>query len=102
MPTRIHIQIEFSRPHASTRIQIHSSNQHWEYWEQGMHRGCHLEYSIHSNELGSILLRHRVKKYLDLVSTRFRNQSLFKNRISVAETKRWVFKNIRNTCRQGL
>ena len=61
MPTRIHIQIEFSRPHASTRIQIHSSNQHWEYCEQSMHRGCHLEYSIHK-QLGSILLRSPGKK----------------------------------------
>ena len=27
-----------------------------------MYRGCHLKYSIHSEELSSILLRHRVKK----------------------------------------
>ena len=28
-------------------------------WE----RGCHLEYSIHGKELGSILLSHRIKKF---------------------------------------
>ena len=31
-------------------------------WE----RGCHLEYSIHSKELSSILLCHRIKKYPEL------------------------------------
>ena len=91
MSTRIHIQIEFARPHASTRIQYHSRNQHWEYWKQSMHRGCHLKYSIHSEELSSILLRHRVKKYLDLASTRFQNQSVFKNRIRVSGNKKVRF-----------
>ena len=44
-------------------------------WE----RGCHLEYSIHGRELGSILLCHRMKKYPDLASTRFLTHSVFKN-----------------------
>ena len=30
--------------------------------ERTWERGCHLEYSIHGKELGSILLRHRIKK----------------------------------------
>ena len=38
-----------------------------------------LEYSIHDKELGSILLRHGIKKYPDLASARFRIHSVFKN-----------------------
>ena len=41
--------------------------------------GCFLEYSIWGKELGSILLRHRITKYLDLASTRFRIHSVLKN-----------------------
>jgi len=48
---------------------------HERTWE----RGCHLEYSIHAKELGPILLRHRIKKYPDLASTRFQIHSEFKN-----------------------
>ena len=44
-------------------------------WE----RGCHLEYSIHSKELSSILLCHRIKKYPELASARFRIHSVCKN-----------------------
>ena len=47
--------------------------------ERTLERGCHLEYSIHGKELGSILLRYRMKKYPDLASTRFRTHSVFKN-----------------------
>ena len=40
-----------------------------------------LEYSIHGKELGSILLRHRIRKNIspDLASTRFWIPSVFKN-----------------------
>ena len=34
--------------------------------------GSHLENRFHGKELGSNLLRHRIKKYPDLASTRFR------------------------------
>ena len=45
-----------------------------------MRRGCHLKYSIHGKELGSILLRHWIeKKYPDLASTQFRSHNVFKN-----------------------
>ena len=47
--------------------------------ERTLERGCHLEYSIHGKELGSILLRHRMKRYPDLASIRFRTLSVFKN-----------------------
>ena len=33
----------------------------WENWQQIMRRGHHLERNIHGKELGSILLRHRIK-----------------------------------------
>ena len=49
----------------------------WEYWQQSMRRGCHLEYSIHGNELGSTLLRYRINKYPDLASTWFGIHSVF-------------------------
>ena len=41
----------------------------WEYWQQSMRRGGHLEYSIHGKEPSSILLRHRINKYPGLAST---------------------------------
>ena len=47
--------------------------------ERTCEQGCHLEYRIHGKELGSILLRHWIKKYLDLASTRFLFHSVFKN-----------------------
>ena len=47
--------------------------------EGTLERGCHLEYGIHGKELGSILLRQRMKKYPDLASTRFRTHSVLKN-----------------------
>ena len=47
-----------------------------------MRRGCHLKYSIHDKEVGSILLRHKIKKkkkkkkkYPDLASIRFQVDS---------------------------
>ena len=33
----------------------------WENWQQIKRRGRHHEYNIHGKELGSILLRHRIK-----------------------------------------
>ena len=67
-----------------------------EYWQQSKHCkahkicillclertwewGYHLEYSIHGKELGLILLHHRIKKYLDLASTQFWIDSVFKH-----------------------
>ena len=78
---RIRIQIEFACPHVSDRYSdsLQYPGLLWEYWQQSMRRGCHLEYSIHGKELGSILLRHRIKKYPDLASARFRIHSVFKN-----------------------
>ena len=52
---------EFTRSHVSNKYQrIHSSTQDssGEYWQKRMRQGCH----IHRKELGSILLRHRIKK----------------------------------------
>ena len=34
--------------------------------ERTWERGCHLDCTIHGKELGSILLRHRIKEYPDL------------------------------------
>ena len=49
-------------------------------FERTWKQGCHLEHSIHGKELGSIRLRHRIKKnFPDLASTQFRIQSVFKN-----------------------
>ena len=47
--------------------------------ERTLERGCHLEYIIYGKQLGSMLLRHQMKKYPDLASTRFRTHSVFKN-----------------------
>ena len=61
----------------------------WEYWQQSMRRGCHLEYSIHDKEVGSILLRHRIK--ISVISvTWFRIHSVFKNFHSVLKDKHEV------------
>ena len=55
--------------------------------ERTWERGCHLEYSIYGKELGSTLLRHRMKHYLDLASSRFRIHSAFKKlRIRLPDT----------------
>ena len=71
----------------------------WEYWQQSMRRNAreicillclertwerswHLNYSIHGKELSSILLRHRITKYPDLASTRFRIHGVLKNFLS--------------------
>ena len=70
------MQIEFARPHVSDTYPDSLSYPEllWEYWQQSMRRkareictllclestwerGCHLEYSIHGKELGSILLK---------------------------------------------
>ena len=60
----IRIQIEFARPHVSDRYldSLEFSGLLQEYWQQSMGRGCLLEYSVHGKELGSILLRHWIKK----------------------------------------
>ena len=62
--TRVRIQIEFARPHVSDRYldSLEFSGLLQEYWQQSMGRGCLLEYSVHGKELGSILLRHWIKK----------------------------------------
>ena len=60
----------------------------WRVRERTWERGCHLKYSIHGKELGSILLRHWKKIYLDLASTRFRIHSVFKNFHSVVRIKK--------------
>ena len=39
------------------RARLTSQRVRVRIWE----RGCHLEYGIHGKELGSILLRHRMK-----------------------------------------
>ena len=45
-----------------------------------MRRSWHLKYSIRDKEVGSILLRHQVKKYPDLASIRFRiDSSVFRH-----------------------
>ena len=48
------------------------------FLEKTWERGCHIEYSIHGKELGSILSRHRTKRYPDLASTRFWIHSVLK------------------------
>ena len=87
---------KFPRPHVSgfksnlpvhtfpTRFRINSSTQD----SSGNigNRACVVKRTkfaccsaFHSKELGLILLRHRVKKFPDLVSTRFQIHSVFKN-----------------------
>ena len=97
--TRIHMQIEFARPHESDtyrhvsdqRILIHSSTQD----SSGNigNRACVAKRAkfvscsaFHGEELGLILLRHRIKKYQDLVTTRSRINSVFKKYISTLES----------------
>ena len=80
--------------------------------------GCHLEYSIHDQERGSILLRHLIR-YPDLASTRFRIHSIFKNstklRIRMPDSpntcgrgifesgkKKFRIQKFRDTCGRGL
>ena len=46
--------------------------------------------NIYGNELGSILLRHLIKKYPDLASTRFRIHSVFKNFHFAEEIKKYA------------
>ena len=62
--TPIRIQIEFARPHVSDAYldSLKLSGLLWKYWQQSMRRGRYLEYSIHGKGLGSILLRHWIKK----------------------------------------
>ena len=50
--------------------------------------GCHLEYSIHSKELGSILLHHLIKKYWELAFIRLWIHSIFKNFHSGGQIKK--------------
>ena len=71
------IQIDFARLHISDKYpdSLWYTGLLWEYWQQSMRRGCHIQ----GKELGSILLRHRIKKFSDLASTRFRIHSVFKN-----------------------
>ena len=66
---------EFARPSNKYPDSLQYPGLFWEYWQKSMRQGCH----IHGKELGSILLRHRIKKYPDLESTRFRIPSVFKN-----------------------
>ena len=83
--TRIHIQIEFARPHESDTypgIRVHSSSQ--DFSGNIGDRACVVERAkfasfsaFHGKELGSILFHHRKKKYPDLASTRFRIHGVF-------------------------
>ena len=57
-------------------ITIHSSTQD-SFGNTG--NRAYVEVAIHGKALGSILLRHLIKKYPDSASTRFRIQSVFKN-----------------------
>ena len=57
--------MELARPHVSSDTYL-DSLQYRKLGTLGIlateHvRGCHLEYSIHGKELGSNLLRHRIK-----------------------------------------
>ena len=98
MSRRICINIGFALPHVSDTYpdSLYYPGLLWEYWQQSMRlsargictllclertweRSWHLNYSIHGKELSSILLRHRITKYPDLASTRFRIHGVFKN-----------------------
>ena len=91
MSRRIRINIGFALPHVSDTYpdSLYYPGLLWEYWQQSMRRSArgictllclertwerswHLNYRIHGKELSSILLRHRITKYPDLASTRFR------------------------------
>ena len=104
---RIRIQIGFALPHVSDTYpdSLYYPGLLWEYWQQSMRRtareicnllclertwerGWHLNYSIHGKELSSILLRHRITKYPDLASTRFRIHGVFKNFLSGERIKK--------------
>ena len=97
----IRIQIEFALPLVSNTYpdSLYYPGLLWEYWQQSMRRSArgictllclertwerswHLNYSIHGKELSSILLRHRITKYPDLASTRFRIHGVLKNFLS--------------------
>ena len=101
MSRRIRINIGFALPHVSDRYpdSLYYPGLLWEYWQQSMRRSArgictllclertwerswHLNYSIHGKELSSILLRHRITKYPDLTSTRFRIHGVLKKFLS--------------------
>ena len=107
MSRRIRINIGFALPHVSDTYpdSLYYPGLLWEYWQQSMRRtareicnllclertwerGWHLNYSIHGKELSSILLRHRITKYPDLASTRFRIHGVFKNFLSGERIKK--------------
>ena len=80
---RIRVQIKFARPHVDDTYpdSLLYPGLFWEYWHQSMlclertwERGCHREYIHSRKELGSILLRHRVKKNRYLKIRRRRRQ----------------------------
>ena len=90
---RIRVQIKFARPHVYDTYpdSLLYPGLFWEYWHQSMRRkareicillclertwerGCHREYIHSRKELGSILLRHRVKKNRYLKIRRRRRQ----------------------------
>ena len=95
---RIRIQIGFARPHVSDTYpdSLCYPGPLCENWQQSIRRKAleicillclgrtwerswHFNYSIYGKELSSILLRHRITKYPDLASTRFRIHGVFKN-----------------------
>ena len=90
---------KFPRSHASvfqSNLPVHTYRDSfcyqgfpWEYWQQSMRRGCHLEYSIHDKEVDSILLRHRIK-ISGFSVTWFRIHNVFKNFHSVLRDKHEV------------
>ena len=101
MSRRIRINIRFALPHVSDTYpdSLYYPGLLWEYWQQSMRRSArgictllclertwerswHLNYSIHGKELSSILLRHRITKYPDLASTRFRIHGVLKHFLS--------------------
>ena len=74
-----------------TRIRIHSSTQDSSgnvgnragVVKRAKFASCS---AFHGEELGLILLRHRIKKYQDLATTRSRINSVFKTYISTLES----------------
>ena len=118
---RIRIQIGFAHPHVSDTYpdSLYYPGLLCENWQQSMRRKAlkicillclertwerswHLNYSIHGKELSSILLRHRITKFPDLASTRFRIHGVFKNFLSGERIQKVVdsYAGFTDTCRR--
>ena len=85
---------EFARPSNKYPDSLQYPGLLWEYWQKSMRQGCH----IHGKELGSILLRHRIKKNIRIWSLHD-SRFLAYSKISTLESR---FKKLRISLQKKL